>query len=251
MPTLSWRALTAAKAGSRPEENEDASAAQPTAGRFAVADGASEGWRSGPWAKHLAAAFAANPPEPGTFADWLAHARQTFRDEPASGMAWYAEVKQAEGAFATLAGVAFRRLRQGAGIGWKGCAVGDGCVFQLRGSKLIASFPMDSAQAFGNRPALVGSASTVAVPEPEWVAGRAEPGDVFYLMTDALAEWFLRRHEADQNPADELETLFRAAPPSRAFQDWLNSSRSDRLIRNDDSTLLRVDIHPAESELPR
>jgi hypothetical protein len=251
MLKLSWQVLSAAKAGSRPEENEDATAAQPAAGRFAVADGASEGWRSGPWAKHLAAAFAADPPEPATFADWLARARQTFRDEPASGLAWYAEVKQAEGAFATLAGVTFRRLRQGTGVGWKGCAVGDGCVFQLRGAQLLASFPVDAASAFGNRPALVGSASTVAVPEPAWVAGLAEPGDVFYLMTDALAEWFLRENEARRSPAGELEALFQTAPPSRAFQDWLNLSRSDRLIRNDDSTLLRVDIRPADPELPR
>jgi hypothetical protein len=70
-------------------------------------------------------------------------------------------------------------------------------------------------------------------------------------MTDALAEWFLRENEARRSPAGELEALFQTAPPSRAFQDWLNLSRSDRLIRNDDSTLLRVDIRPADPELPR
>src|SRR5205085_10779692 len=103
-------AVSVPKAGHRPDENEDAHAA--AGGRFAVADGASEGWASGPWARALAAAYAATPPDPDTFPGWLAAARATF-ESPATGDSWYAEAKQAQGAFATLLGVTIEPAQSG------------------------------------------------------------------------------------------------------------------------------------------
>ena len=50
-----WISATVPKSGNRPEENEDATAAAPDALRFAVSDGATEGWESGPWATRLVA----------------------------------------------------------------------------------------------------------------------------------------------------------------------------------------------------
>jgi hypothetical protein len=249
---LTWQVFTAPKAGHRPDENEDAAAGSTDTGRFAVADGASEGWQSGPWAAHLAAAFVADPPEPGTFPAWLAAARRSFPagTSPAAGsLSWYAEAKRAQGAFATLLGLTLRPLQKEPGLGWKGCAVGDACGFQVRGGVLVAAFPLDSAAAFGSSPPLVGSAG--AVPEPAWVAGRAEPGDVFYLATDAAAEWLLRRAEAGGDPAAEWEKVFADRSPSRAFGRWVDSTRSTRLLRNDDATLGRVLVRPPAPEPPR
>src|SRR5205085_1984676 len=99
---LAHVAVSVPKAGHRPDENEDAHAA--AGGRFAVADGASEGWASGPWARALAAAYAAAAPDPDTFPGWLAAARATF-EPPPTASSWYAEAKRAQGAFATLLGV--------------------------------------------------------------------------------------------------------------------------------------------------
>lgn len=240
---LTWDAATVPKSGLGPDENEDAHAADPAAGRFAVADGASEGWRSGPWARHLAATFAAAPPDPLSYPQWLAAVRAKFpRAEPdpaaASGpVAWYAETKQAEGAFATLLGIAFREPAAGGGAAWKAVAVGDSCLFQVRAVGVVAAFPLDAAGRFGNHPPLVGSVRARS-PEPEWLAGRAEFGDEFLLLTDGLAEWFLRESAAGRDPARSLDE-FLTAPPTTA-RAWVESRRTAHALRDDDSTAVRV-----------
>ena len=64
-PPMCWISATLPKAGNRPEENEDAFAASSAAAlRFAIADGATEGWESGRWAAHLANAYVDKPPSP-------------------------------------------------------------------------------------------------------------------------------------------------------------------------------------------
>src|SRR5215831_16614022 len=104
---VEWTSATLPKAGNRPEENEDAVAAAPDELRFAVADGASESWESGPWAARLAAAFVRCPPTPADFARWLADARDWSPPlaSAAGPVPWYAAVKQQQGSFAALAGL--------------------------------------------------------------------------------------------------------------------------------------------------
>jgi hypothetical protein len=182
-----WISATVPKRGNRPEENEDASAAAPDGLRFAVADGATEGWESGPWAAHLVAAYIARPPEPADFADWLT-AVQKWAPPPREGpQAWYVAEKEEQGSFATLAGLELRHSRRSAEWAWRAGAVGDSCLFHVRGTELALAFPLESAGAFGNRPALVPSSTTLKCPDPEWCAGRGRPGDLLLLATDAGA----------------------------------------------------------------
>jgi hypothetical protein len=236
---LETAALSVPKAGNRREENEDAYAA--AGGRFAVADGASEGWSSGPWARALADAFAADPPSPDSYPTWLAAARASFSAPPTIG-SWYAEVKQAQGAFATLIGLVVEPAKA-AGLKWRATAVGDSCLFQVRSGNLLARFPVETLDAFSNRPSLVGTAAASGVPEPDWYAGRAEPADVFYLLSDALAEWFLREAAAGRSPWAELDRVTTGGPNlSTAFAGWVESLRAARAVRNDDCTVVRVGI---------
>ena len=51
--------------------------------------------------------------------------------------------------------------------------------------------PLGSAAAFGNHPPLVPSSTDRDCPEPEWLAGWSEPGDLFLLATDAVARFLL------------------------------------------------------------
>lgn len=232
-------AVSVPKAGHRPDENEDATAAAD--GRFAVADGASEGWASGPWAQALAAAYARTPPGPDTYPDWLAAARAGFTP-PTGGGAWYAEAKQEQGAFATLLGVTIEPAKAG-GLKWRAAAVGDSCAFQVRSGNLLARFPVETADGFSNRPRLIGSAAGPDGPAPDWYAGRAEPGDAFYLLTDALAEWFLRVAAGGESPWADLDRVTAAnGKPSTAFAAWVESLRAARAVRNDDCTAVRVKI---------
>lgn len=232
-----WRWRSESKAGSAAGENEDALAVDEAAGRAAVCDGASEGWASGPWAAALARAFVADPPQPPSFEAWLAAARTSAAPAPAAA-SWYAEEKQAQGAFSTLLGFSLSPARDG-GTKFHAVAVGDTALFQLRGGGQIACFPLEDSAMFSNVPNLVGSVPEAGLPEPEWFAGRAEPGDRFYVATDALAEWCLREHERGGCPWPALDA---ALESDAAFAEFVGSLRRNRAMKNDDATLLGVHL---------
>src|SRR5436305_1650294 len=99
-----WFAASVPKPGSRAEENEDATAADAKRVRFAIADGATEGWQSRAWANHLASAFIRHPPGPADFPKWLEKIRRNWKPQASGNEAWYASVKQEQGSFATLLG---------------------------------------------------------------------------------------------------------------------------------------------------
>src|SRR5205809_929272 len=113
MPTtervLRWTVLCLPKRGHTEDEYEDAWAADPARGYFAVADGASETSFAGRWAQLLTEGFltAARPPD---LADWLTAPRRRWSAEVMGlELPWYAEMKREQGAFATLLGVGVRR----------------------------------------------------------------------------------------------------------------------------------------------
>ena len=72
------------------------------------------------------------------------------------------------------------------------------------------------------------------------VSGAWLAGDTFYLMTDAIACWFLRQAESEKVPARELQDL--TDGNGNPFQSWLATLRNSGRLRNDDVTILRVEI---------
>src|SRR5262249_13550165 len=162
--------------------NEDAVATSPDGLRFAVSDGASEGWESGLWAGRLATAFVRRPPTPADFPGWLAEARRDWAPataEAAGPAPWYATRKHEQGPVAALLGLELRRPRRATGWAWRAVAVGDSCLVHVRGGEVESAFPLATPGAFGNRPPLVPSSADGRCPRPEWLAGRARPGDLF------------------------------------------------------------------------
>jgi hypothetical protein len=249
-PFLRWQAFHTHKRGNTADEYEDAFAGDPARARFAVADGASESSFVATWAKLLVEGFVAAAGRPWRELDWLAPARQHWAaDVDGRPLPWYAEEKREQGAFATLLGVAFGkgRTKTDANI-WRALAVGDSCVFCLRGGKLRPSFPLKRSADFGNLPALLGSRGRPAdTPRPVRRArGKWRPGDRFLLMTDALAEWTLRRNEENQQPIADVEELLAESAPQDAFAGWLEEQRDHHGLRNDDVTLVIVDLSPGE-----
>jgi len=246
---LPWVSASVPKAGHRAAENEDACAANPGRMRYAVADGATEGWQSGGWATHLATAYARRPPTPPDFPDWLADVRRTWTPPPVAGAAaWYAAEKQEQGSFATLIGVEFRASEHRLGVSWKAVAVGDSCLFVVRAEAFEVAFPVTSAAAFGTRPPLVPSAADRDCPAPEWLAGWASPGDLFLLASDAVAKYLL-----DRRPPPGRDPVVAAA------RDGVASGRAERLLDSlrslsdefkDDASVLAV-LVPAPPEPPR
>jgi hypothetical protein len=63
---------------------------------------------------------------------------------------------------------------------------------------------------------------------------------VFLLMTDALAGWFLRKHEAGRTAWRTLLDLDARDGP--AFAEGIARQRALRAVRDDDVALLRVQV---------
>jgi hypothetical protein len=243
-PSLRWHALALPRHGNAADEYEDAFAAAPAAGRFAVADGASESSFAAPWARLLVESFAAAPPRRGDEAGWLAPLSRDWADEVGRApLPWYAEVKRDQGAFATFLGLVFGPPRRDRAGRWRAVAVGDSCLFRVRQDRLLRPFPVSRSADFGNRPDLIGSRSPAAA---RWrgARGRWRPGDRFLLMTDALARWFLAGTEAGARPWEALARLPTGPGAEAAFAGWVGDLRRDGALRNDDVTLICIDVGP-------
>jgi hypothetical protein len=244
---LAWQAFHLPKQGSTADEYEDAFAGAPEAGRFAIADGASESSYAGIWAGLLAQGFLNAPAKPWRELDWIEPLRhQWARAVDGRPLPWYAEMKREQGAYATLLGLAFRKgTRPQEYAVWRALAVGDSCLFHVRGSRLRRAFPVEKSAQMNNRPALIGSRPGQLLPgddELHLVRGRCRQGDCFLLMSDALAAWFLEQNEQDRRPISRIQELLGQEQPEQAFPAWVEERRRHENLRNDDVTLTIIDL---------
>lgn len=243
------------KAGNRPSEYEDAVLPRAKLGstrlirsslRYAIADGATETAFSGLWARQLVAAFVRGrlnaPPSPAQLnlirGNWAE--RVTRKPLP-----WYLDAAVARGAFAALLGLELRYdTKDGSTHGtWTAFAAGDCCLVQIRRDAVIASFPFSRADEFNSRPdGLLGStvAQGCKVETPPIRDGDWNTEDTFFLMSDAIGLWFLREYESGNSPWDALRDI--DLPGNPDFQTFVNQLRQNGGLKNDDVTVLRIDV---------
>jgi len=215
--------------------------------RFAVADGATETSFSGVWARLLVSSFVRR----AIGFDFAAEELRPLQNKwgtlvHGKSLAWYAEEKLASGAFSSLLGVEFSEAEFGGEVRrlWRAAAFGDSCLIQMRGDQTITAFPLQDAASFTSRPDLLSSlpsaqnATNGAVMKIE---GNWGCDDTFFLMTDALCCWFFKEKEAGGQPWVALRDLDTQGQTS--FKAWIDSLRASHAMKNDDVTLLRVDIH--------
>ena len=246
--------LWAPKAGNPPDEYEDAARvaypyrhAPGVVARAAVADGASESAFAKNWAKILADAFVENPLDlsninaPALTA-WLAPAQKQWNAAvPWQRLPWHGQAKARNGAMATLLGVTFQQRQNRRRLDWQAIAVGDCCLFIVNDDTLTLSWPLGHSAQFNNNPPLICSnpANNQGLwPRASQISGECRPGDVMILASDALAHWILREREAGRQPWQTLTHL----KPGQEWDDWLQSRRADRAIRNDDATILTIEV---------
>ncbi len=239
--------------GFGPNDCLDASAGDLLRGRFAIADGASEGGPdSGRWARFLVDDFVRAEETHDPWPASLLPLQERWRAEAGAAaapteMPWYvAEHARARDhdAFATFLGLVMHAAAApDTPWRWQALAVGDSCLFQVRTGVLIERFPITAQEEFTSTPWLVGSHTTpeeVRRDRGRTCAGESWPEDVIWMMTDALAEWFLLRWEVDEKPWEELEPFLNPMVVDESFDDWIAELRQSGQIRNDDVTLAAV-----------
>ena len=83
---------------------------------------------------------------------------------------------------------------------------------------------------------------------PGYASGSLLPGDCLFLMTDALAQWFLYAHEQGRRPWEAVAPLLDPSRPEDAFAAWVGGLRAGGGLRDDDVTLLGIEVGPAPEE---
>ncbi|MER5265991.1 protein phosphatase 2C domain-containing protein [Actinosynnema sp. NPDC002837] len=255
--------LRVPKQGNTARECEDAAhveAAPDGPVLAAVADGASESLLAGEWADLLTRTttdaardddcalrdvdrFAAALVRAGeAWGEWLADyvAAREADDRP---IAWYEQPKLDRGPHAAVLAARFDTEPSGS-TRWDVAALGDSCLFHTRDDRLLRAFPMESAEAFDNAPGLVNAFQRdheLLARHVRTASGTAERGDGFFLCTDALAAWFLRAADRGDRPWQLLAKFTRSSDLD-GLTAWLATARAEGLMRNDDVTVVHVDL---------
>ncbi|MEJ2857908.1 MULTISPECIES: protein phosphatase 2C domain-containing protein [unclassified Saccharothrix] len=243
--------LRVPKRGNTERECEDSGRVRDTGGTVlaAVADGASESLLSGEWADLLTASLLDAAPDvlddADRFAAALVDAGRSWRawlDDYVAGreaagrpIAWYEQPKLDRGPHATVLAARFASGR------WDAAALGDSCLFHVRDDRLECAFPLVEPGQFDNSPPLVNAFTrdtALLARHVRTASGRIEPGDEFFLCTDAIAEWFLREAGAGRRPWRVLRGF---AADHDGFAAWLDAVREEGLMRNDDVTVVHLD----------
>jgi Protein phosphatase 2C len=244
---IRYSGLQVPKPGSKAEQCEDAFACSPSSAIVAVCDGAGRAFESRLWARLLAEGFVENSPlgwSPGELLDWVdATAALWKRSIPWDDLDVFQEGAARSGSASTLIGLQFEALSPQATNGtWRCLAVGDSCLFQISDGCLVKALPLTKSGDFGLRTPLLSTNRNMN----EQSAGKLEPeegiwqkGDRFFLLTDAIAQWFLSEHEQNSLPApwDILGSL-----EEQPFKTFVEDRQARGLMRKDDVTVFRVDV---------
>jgi hypothetical protein len=220
---------------------------------MAVADGATETSFAALWAKLLVRSYGKYGPPLDPLDSDLTRIRAIWRKcVHRRPLPWYAEAKAEMGAFSSLLGLTISKDdAAGASSGkWTAHAVGDSCLFHIRGDECLEAFPLEKSEEFSSRPALLSSTAGSASSHCPSLRkeGFWQQGDVFYLMTDALACWFLTKWERDERPLE----LLRKVQQQEAFTGLIISQRNvppedGTPLRNDDVTMIFCEMTSDES----
>lgn len=212
--------------------------------KFAVADGATESSFSKEWASLLTSSIKGKAHvSKGNLIKILPRLQNEWKDNVFSRpLPYYAEAKAQQGAFATFIGLQINQNN----YKYKCVAIGDCCFFHLRKNTLIQSFPIKKSESFSNNPFLISSNQSRNSGMKDYLFenhGVFIQGDKIFLMSDAIAFWFLDQYESKNNPWEIIENLLdNCLLNNDSFEDWLNQNRHAKAIKNDDTSIISIEI---------
>ena len=256
---------TISKYGNRPDENEDAVLCYPSDVGYnqskgiycAMTDGATQSSFSQQWASLLVKLLVNKVKRYVPNKDTLLIVTLTAQSEwekniKKTDLPWHAQEKIKNGAFSTLLWLSIKKNKKNRKI--KVIAVGDSNLIIVRDNKKLVAYPIENSQDFGNTPTLLCSRTNrnsqindrvfdkVTLWEQDW-----HPGDHFLLATDALAQYMLRQFEKGENPSMFIAQLAKEGnldKQQKEFENWIESLRKEKTIRNDDTTLVSIQMPP-------
>lgn len=237
------------KEGAGAEECEDAVGVSAERRRYAVADGATEAFDSKSWAKLLAEGWVAAERAAVTvesFGAWVAERGRALHESwDGRTLPWYAEEKRRAGSFAAFVGLSFRE--DGRQLRAEVIALGDACMIHLRGGAVHCAMPLTDAREFTSTPPLVPSQEALqesALAKAVTDAGPVEHGDIFLLLSDAAAAWFLSLGEEDAPLRARFDSLLKS-PATEPLAELFRAERRAGRIKDDDVAVVRVAVERA------
>ena len=249
-PKVIFSAKTA-KQGNSGEECEDQFIVSSSFHSCALADGAADAAYSRVWAEILVTSFCKQVTDqisPSEIDAWLSESITRWREFESTlqlrSLPWFTVEKLSNGSAATFVGLSFGIPSSTCDhLIWKALAYGDACLFVVQENRLRLSFPIESSEEFSNAPLLL---RTVFSPEQDRLlvrTGSSSYGDRCYLMTDALALWFLKSFEGNSKPWEELNSIANIAD----FENFVSQKCSHSEMRNDDASLIVIDFEESPS----
>jgi len=235
-------------------EYEDASAVDDRRGVVAIADGVASAMFSRQWAELLTRAVVEDTPEAvdGFLPrEWLAVVRKAWRESiEVDRLNFFQRQKlqQVGGGYCTLLWVVLEpAAAEDVGdsspevvASWRGYALGDCCLFHVRGTDLLASFPILNSAEFDLDPLSVPSLDRGHdhLLRLGQAVGECQAGDLLVLATDAVAKSLLQQMEG--GAAIDWNEFWTFS--SESFNEYISNLRANQAIRFDDSTLVVLRI---------
>jgi hypothetical protein len=243
---LEVRTLILPKAGLDRSECEDSIGARSSAQRFCIADGATESFDPRRWARLLTKHWVHSTRSLLTREElkpWLGALGERFQVHwTKRTLPWYAAEKARAGAFAAFLGLSF--FGSGDSISWQAIAIGDSCLIHTRGERMQFCFPISDLSQFGCHPILAPSNQArldAAMDQVVIKDGRARVGDVFLLLTDAIAAWYLQALNTSSHLAQEFDACL-AATNDHGLETLISRCREGGSLRNDDVAAIRIAV---------
>lgn len=248
--------FTLPKIGEKTEEIQDAYYKSLDSNLAAIADGASTSFLAREWADLLVESFCKHNEELNTinrhWKEWLKPLQEQWRQYSIKirtdpNLPWYAKgSKEKNCGSATFVGLKLYPTNQGKQKTWEALAIGDSCLFQIKAnSDQPISFPIKKSEDFHTVTDCFQSLPEYNFSEPIYTSSVCDKDDIFFLATDALAEWIFKDLEKGGSQWRKLISITN----QKEFAEFIQHIRHEGLIKNDDTTLCRIVVKISEVEV--
>lgn len=242
------------KEGYEDNENEDAIALRPrrneqrlTNLRLAIADGATQSSFSKLWANILVDSAIKSNLTPSlrrtelivndSYNKWQSNIERIE-------LPWFAEERAKKGAFSSFLWVGMNRANNGNYANLSAVSIGDSELLIVRDGSIFQAFPLEKSYQFNSSPLLLSSKRERNRDlKPLLLRMKLYAGDNVILATDALSKYMLSQLENGNDPLEKLRLITQYnSDQSTLFKNCIRSLRKERLLKNDDSTIVWIHL---------